>query len=163
MATDKDIISSKKSIQMHGTCIAIDDKAIVLRGASGSGKSDLALRFIHTPFPRISAPQNFQLQTGRLVADDQVLIHRNGEDLIASCPKQIQGMIEIRGVGLVAVPYLERARIYALVDLVALENVPRLPDDPIAKENLLDVTCPVFQLYSFEASAPFKLWHILGQ
>ncbi|MBM3488544.1 MAG: hypothetical protein FJX67_18250, partial [Alphaproteobacteria bacterium] len=47
-------------LRLHATCIAVDGIGVLVRGASGAGKSDLALRLIDAG--------------ARLVADDQVLV-----------------------------------------------------------------------------------------
>ena len=51
---------------VHGTCVAFGAHAALLRGGSGSGKSDLALRFLALAADGDLAP--------RLVADDQVVV-----------------------------------------------------------------------------------------
>ena len=56
-------------------------------GPSGSGKSDLALRLLDRGFT--------------LVSDDQTIVSRDGDRLIASAPPNIAGKLEIRGIGIV--------------------------------------------------------------
>ncbi|MDT3378830.1 HPr kinase/phosphatase C-terminal domain-containing protein [Labrys neptuniae] len=77
---------------VHATCIVIDGRGILLRGASGAGKSRLALHFIET------APAQGRL--ARLVGDDRVYLEAVEGRLIASVPSTIAGLIERRSSGL---------------------------------------------------------------
>ncbi len=128
-------------MNLHATCIAIDGAAVLLRGASGSGKSDLALRLID--------------EGATLVADDRTDIVREGDAILASPPRAIAGKIEVRGVGLIEIPNLARAPVHLLVDLVTPDAVVRFPDP--RQEEVLGVALPVVALAPFEASAPAKL------
>jgi HPr Serine kinase C-terminal domain len=76
------------ALMVHGTVVAIDGGGVLLRGPSGRGKSDLALRLIDAG--------------ARLVADDQVLLQRSGMQVLARAPAVLAGLLEIRGVGIVA-------------------------------------------------------------
>jgi serine kinase of HPr protein (carbohydrate metabolism regulator) len=121
-------------------------RAVMLRGPSGSGKSDLALRLIDRGFI--------------LVADDQVLLSREGNALIAKAPPALAGLIELRGLGIVTMPYCQSARIELVVDLVPSQQVERLPD-PITIEFLgLDIPC--LRLHAFDATTALKISHALA-
>ena len=98
---------------VHGTCVAFGDIGILLRGASGAGKSDLALRLIDGG--------------ARLVADDRVVLTRDGSRLIAAPPPPIAGLLEARGVGLLRLPYEAAAPLRLVADLVASGAPERLP------------------------------------
>lgn len=137
---------------VHGTCVALSGCAALLRGAPGSGKSDLALRFI-TAF-------GDRAQTGEaacLVSDDQVLVSRTGETLRVRAPATIAGKLEVRGVGIVNLGACEDAELKLVVDMAAIDDVPRLPPEPAAQEMLLGVPVPLLRLNPFEASCPVKL------
>jgi serine kinase of HPr protein (carbohydrate metabolism regulator) len=125
--------------------VALCGVAALMRGPSGSGKSDLALRFVTT------------VEGGRLVSDDQTLVRRVGEKLVARAPAPISGLVEVRGIGIVALPSEDEVPLGLLVDLVSREAVPRLPPDPATRERILDSDVPVLKLAPFEASAPIKL------
>jgi serine kinase of HPr protein (carbohydrate metabolism regulator) len=133
---------------VHATTVALRAKgqwrAVLLRGPSGSGKSDLALRLIEAG--------------GRLVADDQTHLARSGRSLVATPPPALAGMIEARGVGILRLPrnnLLARANVALLVDLVPIERIERLPEPQT--EAVLDITLPRLDLAPFEASAVQKL------
>lgn len=97
---------------LHATTVAIDGRAVVIEGASGAGKSDLALRLID--------------RGASLVSDDRSLLVRTNGALVARAPEHMVGRIELRGVGLVAVPHVAEAPVALLVRLV--DNPPRLPE-----------------------------------
>ena len=131
---------------VHATCIAVEGPAgprgILLRGASGAGKSDLALRLID--------------QGARLVADDQCALSLGpGPNLIARAPETLAGQIEVRGVGIVETPPLAEAAVALIVDLVPGGPLERMP--AAREETLLGVTVPCLALDPFEASALAKL------
>jgi HPr kinase/phosphorylase len=133
---------------VHATCVALKAgrswRAVLLRGPSGAGKSDLALRLIEGG--------------GRLVADDQTHLARSGRTLLATPPKSLAGLLEVRGIGIVKLARLQlqaRARVALLVDFVRPEQVERLPDP--AREMLLGVELPKIALAPFEASTVAKL------
>ena len=128
-------------IMVHATCIAVDGHGVLLRGAAGSGKSDLALRMID--------------RGARLVADDQVVLARRGADVIASAPMSLHGLIEIRGLGIMRMDAAMEARIALVADMAEPHAVARLPDRRGC--NIDGVAIPWLALAPFEASAPAKL------
>jgi HPr kinase/phosphorylase len=126
---------------IHATTVAIDGRAIVLRGPSGSGKSDLALRLIEAG--------------AELVADDRTVLTARDGGLIAEPPLSIAGLLEVRGVGLLTLPYRDGVPVALLADLDAGRVPKRLPDP--ATETVDGVSVPRVDLSPFEASAPAKL------
>jgi HPr kinase/phosphorylase len=134
----------------HGTAIALGGDAALIVGPSGSGKSDLALRCL--------AVSPSELVQGRvqLVADDRVHIVQGerGPRLVA--PETIRGKLEVRGLGVIEVPYVATADLALIAELVAPEAVERLPDPP-PQRAILGFDIPVLRLTPFEASAPLKL------
>ncbi|WP_338074473.1 HPr kinase/phosphatase C-terminal domain-containing protein [Hyphomicrobium sulfonivorans] len=134
----------------HGTAIAVDGRAALIRGASGAGKSDLALRCITLP-PSLLLPS-----PAELVADDRVVMASDGNRLRIEPPSTLAGRMEVRGLGIVAMPYVPWAFVELVVDLTAPAEVDRLPDPPL-RTNLLGINLPLLRLAPFEASAPIKL------
>jgi serine kinase of HPr protein (carbohydrate metabolism regulator) len=142
--------ASEDGLLLHGTAVAIAGRAALLRGPTGSGKSDLALRAVMLA-AGAAADGTFDL-----VADDQVRARREGDGLVVSPPPQIAGLIEVRGLGILPLPHAEKARLTLLVDLMTTGRPERLPD-PWPFEDLLGIALPVLALRPFEASAPIKL------
>ena len=130
-----------KRLLIHATAVAIDGRALLLRGAPGSGKSDLALRLIDAG--------------ARLVADDQSELCRRGDALIVRAPAAIAGLIEVRGIGIFRLDALAEAPVALVADLVAAETVERLPAR--RSEAILGLALPLIALAPFEAAAAAKL------
>lgn len=128
-------------VVVHGTCVDLGGSGVLLRGPSGSGKSDLALRLIDGG--------------ARLVADDQVEITRDGDVLMARAPEALKGRMEIRGIGIVPADVTDEARLGFVVDLVAPDLVERMREPRTV--SLLGIALPAIDLAPFEASAPAKL------
>lgn len=131
----------------YGTCIQLDDRhAVLVRGPSASGKSDLALRLIN--------------EGGVLVSDDQVELSVRNHQLLANAPEKIKGKLEIRGVGIQEYATAENAPIKLIIDLL-LENDPaRLPEKE--SETIMGIDIPHAVLYPFEISSTIKLRALLG-
>ncbi|HEV2562922.1 MAG TPA: HPr kinase/phosphatase C-terminal domain-containing protein [Rhizomicrobium sp.] len=146
------------SANIHATCILLArageafgapaDAGILLLGESGVGKSDLAMRLIALG--------------ATLVADDRVELSVENNLLIARAPANLAGLIEIRNVGIVALPHAAEARVALAALLGTGENLPRLPEHeryrPPAGINLVEEFCPpLLRLSAFEISAPAKI------
>ena len=140
----------EKTKLLHASCVSIAGRGVLLRGASGSGKSDLALRLI------MSGPWRGERAPARLVADDQVVLLRRGESVVAQPPPAIKGKLEVRGIGIVDVASVDEAEVRLVVDLVAREEVERLPDSNRAM-TLLGIDIPLVSLDAREPSAPIKV------
>ena len=134
---------------IYGTCVALGTKAALLRGGSGAGKSDFALRFLSLPSEAGQLP--------RLVADDQVQVEVRDGRLVASPPAALAGKLEVRGLGIVEVQHLNEASLVLVVDFVEPEQVPRMPPENAETVEIAGVSLPVLKLAPFEASAPAKL------
>ena len=134
----------------HGTAIAIGGSAALIIGPSGAGKSDLALRCLAV------APSTLIPVPAHLIADDRVLISLDGARLHVEAPETIRGKLEVRGMGILEVPYARGADLILIVELVAPEALERMPD-PVPCRDLLGVRLPLLRLAPFEAAAPVKL------
>ena len=131
---------------VHATTVAIDGKGVLLRGPSGSGKSDLALRLIDNG--------------AVLVSDDRTQLAFVSGRVVAGAPDRIAGQLEVRGVGIVRRPSIGAAPLGLVVDLVAADAVERIP--PPASVDLMGVAIPHIHLAPFEASAPAKVRLAVG-
>ncbi len=129
---------------VHATCVDLDGKGVLLRGPSGSGKSDLALRLIDSG--------------ARLVADDYVRVSAQGGRLIARAPETIAGIIEVRGVGLLKIPCLPESSLVLIADLVEPDVIERLPEtETTTLAGLEEIPVQHIQIAPFEASASAKI------
>ena len=133
--------AEETTLRVHGTCVALGGRGVLLRGPSGAGKSDLALRLIDAG--------------AKLVADDQSLLSRRGGGLLVGCPPEIKDRLEVRGLGLEQLPAVPEVPLVLIVDLAGSEEVERLPEP--RTESLLGVEVPHITLAPFEASAPAKI------
>ncbi|MCP1337235.1 HPr kinase/phosphorylase [Futiania mangrovi] len=104
---------SARAETIHATCVAIEGRAVLLRGASGAGKSDLALRLVD--------------EGADLVADDRVRLALRGGRLVASPPRTLEGLLEVRGLGIVRLPFLAGVHVTLVADLVPAADILRLP------------------------------------
>ena len=127
------------SDRLHATTVAIDGMAVMIEGASGSGKSDLALRLID--------------RGAILVSDDQTLVVRAGATLLARAPTTIAGRIEVRGIGLLAMPYVEDVPVALLVRVDGA--IERMPERSV--RNIAGIDVREVAIAPFEASAPIKV------
>lgn len=90
-----------------------------------------------------------------MVADDQTILVREQDQLIATCPDPISGRIEVRGIGIVPVETVRRAPLALVMDMVPTEQVDRFPEP--AHCLYLDVEVPLISIAPFEISAAAKV------
>lgn len=127
---------------VHASSVSLDDQGVLIAGPSGSGKSDLALRLID--------------QGARLIADDQCELRVENERLFVTAPASIEGLIEVRYVGLLTMPFVPAAPVALYIELVTEETgLPRLPESNTIF--LLDRPVRHFRLPAFAASTPAKI------
>lgn len=127
------------SDRLHATTVAIDGLAVMIEGPSGAGKSDLALRLID--------------RGAVLVSDDQTLVVRSGGTLRARAPVTIAGRIEVRGLGILAMPHVEDVPVGLLICLDSM--IARMPERGVRRIAGVDVR--QVSVDPFHASAPIKV------
>lgn len=137
-------------VNLHATAIAVGGRGVLIRGPSGSGKSDLALRCL-TLGSRPHLPSSVEL-----IADDRVVARPDGDDVIVSAPDALTGRLEVRGLGILTFPHLMQARLALVVDLVARDVVDRLPEASVTTD-ITGRAIPCLALHAFEHSTPLKL------
>jgi len=125
---------------IHASCVAIDGRAVLITGASGSGKSDLTLRLLDRGFT--------------LVSDDQTIVKKVGTRLTASAPPTIRGKLEIRGVGIVEMSQVDDQPVALVVELTS--EIQRLPDDS-RERPIMGVPVPLISVDAMTASAASKV------
>jgi serine kinase of HPr protein (carbohydrate metabolism regulator) len=124
----------------HASTVAVDGRAVLITGPSGSGKADLALRRLDRGFT--------------LVSDDQTIVRREGNKLIASAPPNIAGKLEIRGVGIVDMDMVKDVPVALVVQLTS--EIERLPDER-RERPVLGVKLPLVSVDALTASAASKV------
>ncbi|PTW42429.1 HPr kinase/phosphorylase [Rhodovulum kholense] len=113
---------------LHASTVAYRGRAVLIRGASGSGKSALALQLMALG--------------ASLVADDRTVLTRGPEGLVASAPETIRGLIEARGVGLLRAETVAAAPVFLAIDLDA-DETERMP--PPREVEILGVPLPLLR------------------
>ena len=125
---------------VHGSSAARGEDAVLILGASGSGKSDFLARLLQ--------------QGWRLVADDQVDC---AADNRLRAPDALRGMLEVRGLGIFeGLDVTEDAVLRLVVRLTPRAQLARLPK-PALWHDGPGVPVPLVALDPFEASSCAKL------
>jgi HPr kinase/phosphorylase len=138
---------------IHGTCIAFGTKGVLMLGPPGSGKSSLALRLIDEPGFGISGAS----KTAQLVADDQVVLHRDQGRIVASPPPALAGRLEIRGIGIAPLDFVNEAEIVLVAELVPANAIERMPEVEHRWYVLLGEQLPRVAIDAALAVAPSRL------
>lgn len=97
---------------LHGSCVSDGGRAVLIIGASGRGKSSLALQLM--------------AYGAKLVSDDQTLLRRKGEHVMVSAPDTTCGLIEARAIGILRADPEQNIPLHLVVDLDQTEH-QRLP------------------------------------
>lgn len=125
---------------IHATAVKIGEYGVLLTGASGSGKSDLALRLID--------------RGAMLISDDQVILDsESGPPILRQAPN-IQGKLEVRGIGIIDFDSAENANLRLIVKL---GNIPERLPSSFARSDFFGYSIPHICLSGFETSAPIKV------
>jgi serine kinase of HPr protein (carbohydrate metabolism regulator) len=136
---------------VHGSAVLLAETGILIRGASGSGKSALVLELLAA-----------EPESARLVADDRVILTAANGRLLADVPAAIAGLIELRRVGLLRRSFVAPVVIRLVVDLVPAESVSRLPETADAETAVEGIVLPRLALPIGAAGAALKLRAALG-
>lgn len=135
---------------VHACTVAFekDDAAfaVVIAGSSGRGKSTLALELM--------------AMGARLVSDDQTLMHVENGTLVATAPDAIKGLIEWRGIGLLAADCLARAQVAVWVDLDQ-EVSARLPEP--SWKTVLGIRLPCLHIAATASAAAGLRQYMVAQ
>lgn len=120
-----------KPVTLHASCVALDDRGLLITGSSGSGKSTLALQLM--------------AYGALLVSDDYVELRADGDRLMAAAPDTIARLIEARGIGILNAAYAPNVPIIAVLDLDHIE-VERIP----ARREVTIANCTIPLLHKVE-------------
>jgi len=127
-------------VRLHATCVQLGGVGVVLLGASGVGKSDLALRLIDAG--------------ALLVADDQLHVKATPAGLLGRPAETLAGLLEVRGLGILRLPYCRESPLGLVVELDA-GPVLRLPEP--STYPILGIELRRLRLDPCEASAAAKI------
>lgn len=132
---------SSPELQVHGTALEVEGVGLLLRGPSGSGKSDLALRLIEGG--------------AKLIADDRVDLTRREDQLSARAPQALAGLLEVREIGILQFPFLKETVLKAIIDLYPSSPENRLPEERV--EDVAGLQIRLFRIDPWQISAPVKV------
>ena len=104
---------------VHASAVKVGHRAVLIRGASGTGKSRLA-------FDLILAGRAGQIPPAVLVGDDRVHLTVRQGQLVVHPARELAGLIEIRGLGIRRCDFVEDAIVGLVVDLAA-PDAERMP------------------------------------
>ncbi len=127
--------------RVHSSSVVLDDNGVLIMGDSGSGKSDLALRLIDNG--------------ATLISDDVSICKKKLNDIYLYCPTETKGLLEVRDVGIITVPFVEEIKLKLVVKLTISET-KRLPD----KNNffkILGIKYPLLKIDGRNSSAAVKI------
>ena len=130
---------------VHATALVVGDVGLLIRGASGCGKTSLALALI------VDATRDGRF--ARLVGDDRIGLTGAGGRLLARPHPSIAGRVEVRGLGVLPIEHEPGCVVRLVADLVSnpSELGPRCPEHaPTA--TLLGVDCPALTLLATDGA-----------
>ncbi len=104
---------------LHASCLEYAGFGLLIRGASGSGKSSLLMRLLDDAQGRGDKAS--------LIADDRVCLSCEKHKIIMHCPQNIKGLLEVRGVGIISLPNRDKAQLHLVIDLSAPDEFERYP------------------------------------
>lgn len=116
---------------VHASAVLIGERGVLIRGASGSGKSSLVWALIDAE-PACNA----------LIADDRVILSAAHGRLLATAAPGLAGLIELRGQGILQMTHVSPAVIDLVVDLAPDADCPRLPEAADGMATLAGITLP---------------------
>lgn len=106
-------MTSQTGDNLHASSVSFDGSGILILGASGTGKSSLALELMS--------------RGAILISDDQTIVELRDGQLLATAPAAITGQIEVRNIGILRADYAGPTIIRLVVDLDCKSTL-RLPD-----------------------------------
>lgn len=106
---------------IHGTALIADGTGILILGASGSGKSELALDLIDQC--------RMRGKPAMLIGDDRLFVEKRPDGIYASVPETIAGLVEVRGSGVHQIDHQPEGRIDFAVRLAEPEKALRMAEN----------------------------------
>jgi HPr kinase/phosphorylase len=135
-----------EAASVHASAVLVGDRAVLIRGASGAGKSRLA-------FELILAGRAGQIPHCLLVGDDRVVLQTSNGQLVVRPVRHLAGLIEIRGLGIRRCEFAEEAVVGLVVDLSAAD-ADRLPAPEALLARISGVQIPRIPVATGYAALP---------
>ena len=129
-----------RSKRLHATSVAIEDNGVAIFGESGSGKSDLALRLIDSG--------------ATLISDDITLFSKLDKNIDLYSIEKTKGLLEVREIGLITVPYIEAVKLRLVVKLKE-SNLERVLVNK--QESILGIKFPKIEINGKNPSSVAKI------
>jgi HPr kinase/phosphorylase len=146
--------SGTNAPSIHASAVLVGPRAVLIRGPSGSGKSQLALALLQ-------AAEEGRLAFARLVSDDRTLIDVAHQRLLAKPVPELAGLIEVYGLGIRRMPHEPQAVVFLVVDLAA--DAPRMPDPASQVAMLEGISLPRLAVASGHDPLPLVLSEVRRQ
>jgi HPr kinase/phosphorylase len=127
-------MTSAADASIHASAVLVGDRAVLIRGPSGSGKSRLAFDLLLAGRAGLIAPAT-------LVGDDRVHLSPHDGELMVRPAPALTGLIEIRGLGIRRCDFAPEASIGLVVDLDALD-AERLPPPETLQTQIEGILIP---------------------
>ncbi len=143
---------SDTSSTIHASAVLIGAKAVLIRGASGTGKSKLSWELLQ-------AAERGVLPFARLVVDDRALVEACGGRLLVRPAPTLSGLIEIYGLGIRHLPFEPVATVGLVVDLAA-PDADRMPPDAAEKTVISGISLPRLSVAAGMAALPLVLAYV---
>lgn len=137
---------------IHACAVLYEGRGVLVRGASGAGKSRLVLDLLDDALARG--------RDAALIADDRVVVLAAHGRLVARTPTTIAGLIELRGLGIVTLPH-EPAAVIALVVDIEETLPPRMPEDEARFAVLDGLRLPCLRLWRDDHRAVLRVRNAL--
>lgn len=134
---------------VHASAVCVGEKAILIRGASGTGKSRLALDLI-------LAGRTGAIAETQLIGDDRVRLDTRDGSLVVRNVPELAGLVEIRGLGIRRCAFVPEAEVALVVDLAA-SDAERMPPPERLKTLISGVELPRIPVAAGESPLPLVL------
>jgi HPr kinase/phosphorylase len=139
-------MTNRPDPSVHASAVLVENRAVLIRGPSGSGKSRLA-------FDLILAGRSGQIPPAVLVGDDRVHLEANRGQIVVRPAPELAGLIEIRGLGIRRCGFAGEAVVGLVVDLWAAD-AERLPASEALLTRINGVKIPRIPVESHYAALP---------
>jgi HPr kinase/phosphorylase len=142
-------MTNEGGASIHASAVLVGNRAVLIRGPSGSGKSHLA-------FELILAGRCGQIAPAMLIGDDRVHLGASTGQLIVRPAPALAGLIEIRGLGIRRCDYANEAAVGLVVDLEAAD-AERLPKSEALLTKISGIELPRIPVAKGFAAIPLVI------